>query len=330
MSEDQNTDNAVYKQKANQSSNQWERGVLEKLVMSTLKEQQSARRWGIFFKMLFLGYLIALLAVSLGPFSGEPFGKSENHTAVVDIKGTIFEGSEADARKINQGLRAAVKHERTKGIILRMNTPGGTPVQSAYVYDEIRKIKKEHPELPIYAVVSDMCASGGYFIASAADKIFVNRSSIIGSIGVLMNGFGFVDTMKKFGIERRLLIAGENKALMDAFSPVREDDKKHVQTLLDDIHKHFITAVREGRGERLSDESSIYTGLVWTGDKSIELGLADDFGTTNSVAKDLIGEEKLVNFTPKENWIDRFAGRIGTGITKLWWQTATNLGSSIL
>lgn len=330
MIENQDTKSSTAEPQATSSSNNWEREVLEKLVMSTVTEQRKTRRWGIFFKTLFFVYLVVLLGVSVAPFSGQSLSRSEAHTAVVDVVGIILDGADTNAQIIIEGLRAAVEDEGTRGIILRINTPGGSPVHSSYVYDEIRRIKKENPDLPIYAVASDICASGGYFIASAADKIFVNQSTIIGSIGVVMNGFGFVETMKKFGIERRLMIAGENKALMDSFSPLKEEEKKHMQMMLDDVHQTFITAVREGRGEKLTDDPAIFSGLVWTGQKSIELGLADDFGTTASVAKELIGEETLVNFTPEEKFLDKLTSRIGTAIETVLWQLATNLGTKIL
>ena len=192
-----------------------------------------------------------------------------------------------------------------------MNTPGGSPVQSAYIYEEILQIKKENPDLPIYAVVSDICASGGYYIASAADKIYVNQASIIGSIGVIMDGYGFVEILKKLGIERRLMTAGKNKALLDPFSPVNEQEKQHIQVLLAQVHKQFIDAVKHGRGDRLKDNGNLFSGLIWTGAESIKLGLVDAIGNDDYVAKEIIGAEKLVNFTPREHIFDRLVGRMG-------------------
>ena len=290
----------------------WERDVLEKVLLASIAEQRKARRWGIFFKSLIFVYLFMIFAVVVEPFSPSSIAKGKAHTAVVNVIGTISEGSDADASRIIKGLRAAAEDEGTKGIILRMNTPGGTPVQAAYVYDEIKRIKQQKPDLPIYAVVSDMCASGGYYIASATDKIFVNRASLIGSIGVIMNGFGFVEAMNKLGIERRLLIAGTHKAILDPFSPVSSEEKSHVQTLLNRVHQQFIEAVRQGRGKRLQDNPDIFSGLVWTGGESIELGLADAIGSIDSVARDVIGSETIVDFTQEEGVIDRLAGRLGT------------------
>ena len=290
----------------------WERDVLEKTLLAAVAEQRKARRWGIFFKSLIFVYLFVILVIMIEPFSLTSIGKGKAHTAVVNVIGTISEGSDSDADRIIKGLRAAAEDGGTKGIILRMNTPGGTPVQAAYVYDEIRRIKQQKPDLPIYAVVSDMCASGGYYIASATDKIFVNRASLIGSIGVIMNGFGFVNAMNKLGIERRLLTAGRHKAILDPFSPVSGEEKAYVQTLLNRVHQQFIEAVRQGRGQRLHDDPDIFSGLVWTGGESIELGLADAIGNTDSVAREIIGTEKIVDFTQEEGVIDQLAGRLGT------------------
>ena len=306
------------------SSEHWERDVLEKLVMSTVTEQRKARRWNILFKSLFLIYLVAVLVITVNPFSEQSLSGSNTHTAVIDITGILLDDGQINADQIIKGLRNAVADEGTRGIILRMNTPGGSPVQAWYVYDEIRRIKKENPDLPLFTVVSDTCASGGYFIAAATDKIFVSKSSIIGSIGVVMNGFGFVETMKKFGVERRLMIAGKNKGLFDAFSPLKKPEQKHLQTMLDDIHQQFIDAVREGRGDRLVDDPSLFSGLVWTGQQGIKMGLADGIGTPSSVAKEIIGEANLVNFTPQHSFLDRFTSKIGTAFEHAFWNVLTN------
>lgn len=309
MSEDkQNTEAG-----ANDSAPSWERSVLEKLATSALTEQKRARYWSIFFRMAFLVYLITVTAISLSTWAEKiKPGDGGAHTAVVDVVGMIADGTDTNAGSIIQGLKAAVEDDDTRGIILRLNTPGGSPVQSAYVYDEIRRLKKDHPNLPIHAVVSDICASGGYYIASAADKIFVNSASIIGSIGVIMNGFGFVDTLSKLGVERRLLTAGEHKAVLDPFLPVDSIEKTHIQGLLNRIHEQFIAAVKQGRGERLKDDPLLFSGLVWTGDDGVKLGLADGFGNTASVARDVIGAEKLVNFTPEEDFVQKLSQRLGT------------------
>ncbi|MCK5829537.1 MAG: signal peptide peptidase SppA [Methylococcales bacterium] len=298
----------------NSSNNtpEWERGVLEKLAMAAVTEQRTARRWSIFFKMLMFVYLIAVGTVAFYPkFSKGISGSDKEHTAVVDILGVIAEGEAANAESIIEGLRDAVKDEKTKGVILNINSPGGSPVQSAYVYAEIRRLKEKHPDLPIYAVVSDMCASGGYYIAAAADKIYVSESSMIGSIGVLMNGFGFVNAMEKFGIDRRLLIAGKHKALMDPFSPMKQEETVHMQALLNEVHQQFITAVRTGRGDRLVETKDMFTGLVWTGAQGVKLGLADGFGSVDTVARKIIGTKNKLNFTPQEKLFEKIAGKLG-------------------
>ena len=292
----------------------WERETIEKLAFAAVTEQRRSRRWGIFFKLLMFVYLLALFGVAMYPQIKEDFEigtVSKGHTAVIDVVGVIAEDKETNAEVIIQGLRDAVKDKNTKGIILHINSPGGSPVQSDYVYNEIRQLKQEYPDLPVISVVSDICASGGYYIASAADKIFVNQASIIGSIGVVMNGFGFVDVLDKLGVERRLLTAGAHKAMLDPFSPTNEEETQHMQKLLNQVHTQFINAVRTGRGERLKESDDMFSGLVWTGKEGVELGLADDFGDDRFVAKTVIGAEKLVNFTPHERLLDRLAGKLG-------------------
>ena len=291
---------------------EWEREVLEKLAFAALTEQRNTRRWGIFFKSLMFVYLLALLGVAVYPKIGVDFGgATEDHTAVINVMGMIAEGESANASDIIESLRDAVKDKHTKGIILHSNSPGGSPVQSAYVYDEIRKIKKEHPKLPIYAVVGDICASGCYYIASASDQIIVNPASLIGSIGVLMDGFGFVNSMEKLGVERRLLTAGSHKALLDPFSPPKADETQYMQGLIDQVHQQFINAVKTGRGNRLKETPDMFSGLVWTGEASLKNGIADAIGTDDSVAKELIGAEKLVDFTQQERLLDKLAGKMG-------------------
>lgn len=290
----------------------WEREVIEKLALAAVTEQTRARRWGVFFKSLMFMYLIAVFVAAMYPKISQDFGaNSKDHTAVIDVVGMIAEGKEADADSIIDSLKNAVKDEHTKGIILHANSPGGSPVQSSYVYEEIRKIKKEHPNLPIYAVVSDICASGCYYIVSASDKIFVNPSSLVGSIGVLMDGFGFVDVMQKLGVERRLFTAGAHKAMLDPFSPPKEDEFRYVQTLLNQVHQQFISAVKAGRGDRLKENPDLFSGLVWTGEEGVKLGIVDAVGNQAYVAKELIGAETLVDFSRQEHLLDRIAGKLG-------------------
>lgn len=312
---------------ASEKHDPWERQVLEKLAMAGIVEQRRARRWSIFFKFLFFAYLVGVTLTALRPLSEDVLGKAK-HTAAVDISGIIAEKTPSSAELLIKGLRHAAKNKQTQGILLRMNSPGGSPVQAAYVYQAIRRIKQEQPDLPIIAVVSDVCASGCYYIAAAADKIYVNDASIVGSIGVIMNGFGFVETLKKLGVERRLLTSGEHKALLDPFSPVNPEEKQHVQGLLQEIHQQFIEAVKQGRGDRLKDDPKLFSGLIWTGGKSIELGLADAIGDAGSVAKEVIGAEKIVNFTPEENFVDRLSRRLGSTLSSTLWQAlADNPGA---
>ena len=290
----------------------WERKIIEKLALAAVTEQTRARRWGVFFKSLIFIYLFAVFGMAIYPKIKMDIGvDSKYHTAVIDVVGVIAEDKDANATDIIESLRDAVKDTNTKGIILHSNSPGGSPVQSAYVYEEIRKIKKERPDLPIYAVVSDMCASGCYYIASASDKIFVNQSSLIGSIGVLMDGFGFVDIMQKMGVERRLLTAGAHKAMLDPFSPPKEYETKYMQGLLDEVHQQFISAVKAGRGDRLKETPDMFSGLVWTGEAGVKIGVADGFGNDDYVAKEIIGAETLVDFTQQGSLLEKMSGTRG-------------------
>ena len=293
----------------------WERETLEKVLLASVHEQRRARLWGVSFKLALFLYLVVVAVLAFRPSDGFFSSSiSKEHTALIDVTGPITEGSPTDAENLIEGLRDAVKDKGTKGIVLRMNSPGGSPVQAAYVYEEIRRTKKENPKLPIYAVVSELCASGCYYIAAAADKIYVHPSSVVGSIGVIMNGFGFVDTMQRLGVERRLLIAGEHKALLDPFSPVNEVEKQHLQGVINIVHNQFIDAVKQGRGDRLKDNPNLFSGLVWTGQDSIKLGLADEVGDARSVAETVIGAKKTVNFTPQERLLDRISHRLGTSL----------------
>ncbi len=289
---------------------QWERAVLEKVALSAIQEQRSARRWGVFFKSAFLLYLIALLVIGMG-WLGRNDALPGNHTALVEINGIISSNSQASADKIVAGLQAAFKDKNTQGVVIRINSPGGSPVQAGYINDEIRRLRAKYPAIPLYAVVEDICASGGYYIAAAADRIYVDKASIIGSIGVLMDGFGFTGTMEKLGVERRLLAAGENKGFLDPFSPIQDQQKAHAETMLGDIHQQFIAVVRQGRGKRLKETPDMFSGLLWVGQKSIDLGLADALGSLDSVARDVIKAENIVDFTQQENIAERFARRFG-------------------
>lgn len=298
-----------------EENNNWERGVLEKLAMSAIQEQRRARHWSIFFKVLTFGYLFILLFLFLGAFEDKKDGLSgDKHTALVDLTGVISFESNANADNLIASLQDAFEDKNTAGIVLRCNSPGGSPVQAGLVNDEIKRLRALHPEISLHVVVEDMCASGGYYIAAAADNIYVNQASIVGSIGVLMDGFGFTGTMQKLGVERRLMTAGENKGFMDPFSPRNPKHEAFTKSLLNDIHQQFIDVVREGRGKRLKETPEVFSGLFWTGDKAVKMGLADGIGSVDSVARDVIKAEKIVDYTARENIADRLAKKLGAGV----------------
>ncbi|HXZ50838.1 MAG TPA: S49 family peptidase [Burkholderiales bacterium] len=289
---------------------QWERGLVEKLATAALKEQRRSRMWGIFFKLLGFAYLTILLMLAFG-WSEKSVEVGGKHTALVELDGLIAPGGDASADRIGGALRAAFKDKNTQGVVLRINSPGGSPVQAQNLYDEIRRLRKKYPDTPLYAVIEDICASGGYYVASAADRIYVTRSSIVGSIGVRMDSFGVTGLMDKLGVERRLLTAGKNKGFLDPFLPEDPKQKEYAQTMLDEIHQQFISDVRQGRGQRLKETPDMFSGLIWTGQKSVELGLADGYGTLRTVARDVIKAEEIVDYTQKENFAEKFARRFG-------------------
>src|SRR5687768_228591 len=288
----------------------WEQ-VLEKLVLTSLQEQKRARQWGVFFKSLTFFYLFILLFFAFGWLGESDLTMSRKHTAIVDLRGVISPDGLSSADNIAAGLQSAFKDAKTQGVILRINSPGGSPVQAGYINDEIRRLRTEYPDIPLYAVVEDICASGGYYVAAAADRIYVDKASMVGSIGVLMNGFGFTGAMEKLGVERRLITAGENKAFLDPFSPPNSEQEEYAKRMLNDIHQQFIQVVQQGRGERLKEEPEIFSGMVWTGQKSIELGLADAMGSAEYVAREIIKAEHIVDYTTREGFAERFARRFG-------------------
>ncbi len=297
------------------SDQNWERGVLEKLAMTAVQEQRRARHWGIFFKVLTFGYLFAVLFIFMGWFDkSETALGSTKHTALVDMQGVIAADSAASADNLIPSLQEAFKDKGTQGVILRINSPGGSPVQAGQINDEIRRLRIKYPAIPLYVVVSDICASGGYYVAAAADKIYVDKASLIGSIGVLMDGFGFTGTMEKLGVERRLVTAGSNKGFMDPFSVMRPDQQEYAKKMLAQIHQQFIDVVRQGRGKRLKETPDTFSGLVWNGQAGVEMGLADGYGSVESVARDVIKAEDIVDFTVKEGFADRIAKRFGAGV----------------
>jgi protease-4 len=301
----------------------WERATIEKLAFAALKEQRSSRRWGIFFKLLTFAYITLILVLAVD-WKAKVEGSSDSrHTALVEVNGIIAPGTDASAEKIVAALQAAFKDKHTQGVVVRINSPGGSPVQAQNIYDEMKRLRAKHTEIPLYAVVEDLCASGGYFVAAGADRIYVNRSSIVGSIGVRMDSFGVTGLMEKLGVERRLLTAGENKGFLDPFLPVDETQKQHAQQMLDDIHRQFISVVREGRGKRLKETPGMFSGLIWTGQKSVEMGLADAFGSLDFVAREVIKAEDIVDYTQKENIAEKFARRFGAGVASALAETLT-------
>ena len=294
----------------------WERKVLEKLALAAVQEQRRARHWSIFFKTLGFLYLVALLVVFLGWYKTGQSTISGEHTALVDLQGEISANRES-ADKIIDGLDAAFKDSKTKGVILRINSPGGSPVQAGEIYDEMMRLRAKYPKIPLYVVVDDMCASGGYYVASAADKIYVNKASIVGSIGVLMDGFGFTGAMDKLGIQRRLLTAGKNKDFLDPFSPEVPSQVTYAKQMLQQIHQQFIEAVKAGRGSRLKlDTAGLFSGLMWTGQDAVKIGLADGYGSVDSVARDVIHAKNIVDYTPRNSLVDRFAQRFGVAMAR--------------
>ena len=306
---------------------QWERGLIEKLATEALKEQRRARRWGIFWKVLTFAYITVVIVMAVDWKDGD--SKGGKHTAVIDIRGVIGPGTDSSADKVMLALQAAFKDKNTQGVVLRINSPGGSPVQAQSIFDEMKRLRQKHPDTPLYAVVEDLCASGGYYVAVAADKIYVAKGSIVGSIGVRMDNFGVVGLMEKLGVERRLITAGKNKALLDPFLPLDEEHKKIAVELIDEIHGQFIAAVKEGRGKRLKETPDMFSGLIWSGAKSVEMGLADGFGSLDSVARDVIKAEDIVDYTQKENIAEKFARRFGAGAMNSLLEFSARTGMTI-
>ena len=286
--------------------------IFAQLARDYLKERKSKRRWRLLFKGLVGIYVVVTVFLYFQPAGGI---LSPPHAALVEINGVIGSGQESSDR-INQSLRRAFAAKDARGVIVRINSPGGSPVQAAEINAEIRRLKGAYPGKPLYAVISDVCASGGYYVAVAADEIYGNRSSLVGSIGVLLDGFGFVESMKKLGIERRLLTSGENKGMLDSFSPENESHRRHAQSVLHEVHRQFIYAVKQGRGARLADNEDIFSGLFWSGEQAKQLGLIDGFGSIDDVARDAVSVDEIVNYTVEFPWFDRFAGLVGASISR--------------
>jgi protease IV len=290
----------------------WERATLEKLAFASLNEQKSTRRWKTFVRLAWLAFFIALVWLAL--HRGTPTSDATvPHTAVVEIKGEIADGADASAEFINAALKAAFEDEGAKAVVLLINSPGGSPVQAGMMNDEILRLKAKHKK-PVYAVVGETCASAAYYIAVSADKIYVDKASIVGSIGVLMDGFGFTGLMDKLGVERRLLTAGENKGFLDPFSAQSDKQRAFAQTMLNQIHQQFITVVKNGRGQRLKETPDMFSGLFWSGQQAVELGLADQLGNLDYVAREVVKTEEIIDYTRRDNVAERLAKRFGASM----------------
>lgn len=291
--------------------------LIEKLVMSLQSEQRKSRRWGIFFKLLTFIYLFALLFMFKAPFTDGLTEVGADHTAVIEVDGPIASDTEASADNIVAALREAFENPAARGIVLRINSPGGSPVQSGYVNDEIERLRQLHPDKKVYAVITDIGASGAYYMAVAADEIYANQASLVGSIGVVSGGFGFTGIMDKLGVERRLYTAGENKAFLDPFQPEEEEEVAFWKEVLETTHGQFIEQVKEGRGDRLADDPKLFTGLLWTGEQALDLGLVDGLGSASYVAREIVGHEEMVDYTrrasPFQDLVDRFGMALGSG-----------------
>lgn len=294
---------------ADKSSKEWK--LIEKTVAQLGVEQRRSRRWGIFFKLLTFAYLFALIVVMQGGFSSNVKHTSDKYTGLVDLRGVIADNEQANADFLVSGLRAAFEDKGTQAVILRINSPGGSPVQSGYVYDEIRRLRTIHPEKPLYAVISDIGASGAYYIAAAADRIYADKASLVGSIGVIASGFGFVGTMEKLGVERRLYSAGENKGFLDPFSDEKPKEVEFWKGVLESTHQQFISKVIEGRGDRLKVTDKTFSGLIWNGEQALEMGLIDGLGSSGMVAREVVGAEEIVDFTPQPDPFERLSKTLG-------------------
>ena len=290
----------------------WERDTLEKLAFATLREQQAARRWKNGLRLAWLLFFVVVFWLGWS-YNTPTASPSAPHTAMVAIKGEIASEGDASAENIMAAMRAALEDSGSRALVLLINSPGGSPVQAGLINDEIHRLKKLHNK-PIYAVVEESCASAAYYIAAAADQIYVDKASIVGSIGVLMDGFGFTGLMDKLGVERRLMTAGENKGFLDPFSPQTAAQRKYAQAMLDQIHQQFIGVVKAGRGERLKETPDMFSGLFWTGQQAVDMGLADALGSLDGVARDVVKASDVIDYTRHENVAERLAKRFGAAM----------------
>jgi protease IV len=290
----------------------WERKTLERLAFAQLEEQKRGRRWKIAFRLAWFLLVVLVLAVAFTE-SQTTSHPAAAHTAMVKIEGEIASGTPASANNIIGAMRSAMEEPMAKALVLVINSPGGSPVQAGIINDEIKRLRALHNK-PVYVVVEEACASAAYYIAVAADDIYVDKASIVGSIGVLMDGFGFTQLMQKLGVERRLMTAGENKGFLDPFSPQSDAQRKHAQSMLDEIHRQFIDAVRKGRGARLKETPQTFSGLFWSGQQAVQLGLADGLGSIDWVARERVKVEEIIDYTHQENVAERLVKRFGASV----------------
>ena len=311
----QNNPSTVNTGKNDSDSKQWT--LIQDLVLSITTEQRRARRWSIFFKLSILVYFVVGLMIFANIGASNIPKVSDSATAMVRVEGVIADQEKASADRIVTGLRNAFENESVKAVILKINSPGGSPVQSGQVFDEIKRLRNVYPDKKLYAVITDIGASGAYYIAAAADEIYADKASLVGSIGVVSSSFGFVDTIKKMGVERRLMTAGEHKGFLDPFKPLNKEEAGYWQSVLNTTHQQFINQVKLGRGDRLADNEKLFTGLIWSGEQAVELGLIDALGSPGFVAREIIGEENIVDFTPKQSPFEAFAEKFGATAAKI-------------
>lgn len=289
----------------------WERSSLEALLKENLKETRAARRWKNFWRILFSIILIGIIVLMFESSRAGKTGALGKHTALINIRGEISSSTLANAADINEALQAAFENSESVGVILRIDSPGGSPVQAGMIHDEVLRLRKLNPQKHLYVVVEEICASGGYYVAVSGEKIYVDKASIVGSIGVIMEGFGVNQLMDRLGVDRRVIAAGSNKAMLDPFSKENPKHRAIMQTMVDDVHQQFIDVVKEGRGQRLKDDPDMFSGMVWNGAKSVEIGLADGFGSVESIARDVFNQSEIVDYTLRENIAERVAKRFG-------------------
>jgi protease-4 len=315
MTNENHSENSTQSNESAKENSSWEQKTMEKILLEGIKEQRRKRRWGIFFKLIFFAWLLLFISVLLPDKQITDASKMKKHIGLIDINGPIFDGADASSDHVVASLAKAMKDPKTVAVILRINSPGGSPVQADDIYNNIMRLKKDYPTKKVYAVCRDVCASAAYYIASAADEIYANQASLVGSIGVLMDGFGFTGTMSKLGIERRLFTAGDEKGFLDPFSPIKPEDEAFAKQMLEQVHQQFIAAVKNGRGNRLQNNPQLFSGLAWTGYQAKSLGLIDGFGSAGYIARNLVHVDSMVDYTRKSNFFDQISRNMGASFS---------------